>query len=123
MKTPAEIQAELPNFFGTEHWYQYSPIFKNVLLTDGAKYIAEECGAYWLMDAIASYLGQITDQFVIATLTRTGTKARLILADDEPANQVYATQEIEYTDFPLDTLKLYAIYDGENWVILLTSEY
>lgn len=128
MKTPQEIKAELPNFYGTEHWYRYSPLFPNMLLTDGAKYVAEACEAYWLMDIIGSYLPRIpkNDGFAVALLTKDGVNkpgALFVLGDDMPPDTTYATQAIEYTDFPLDEIKLYVIYDGENWTVLLPGEY
>lgn len=49
----------LDTFTGTGSYYNYSPIFRNVVLTDGAKYVADhggKHGAYWLMDAIASQI-------------------------------------------------------------------
>ncbi|UCV26735.1 DUF6876 family protein [Ferribacterium limneticum] len=124
MKSAAEIQAGLPNFYGTELWHRYSPVlFPNVLLTDGAKYIAEECGAYWLMDAIASYRGQVTDGFAVVKLVKKGNAAVLTLANDDPADVLFARQEISYTDFPLDEIKLYLVFDGQDWTLMLTGEY
>ena len=121
---------DLSQFYGTESWHRYSPVlFHNVLLTDGAKYVAEEAGAYWLMDVISSHLRAVSkagDTFGVALLTKEGVNrpgAVFSLQDDVPATTVYATQEIEYTDFPLDEIKFYVSYDGENWVILLPSEY
>jgi hypothetical protein len=35
----------------------------------------------------------------------------------------HARQEIPYTDFPLDSITLYACWDQEHWVIMLPSEY
>jgi hypothetical protein len=49
----------LAGFGGSEQWHKWSPLFPNVTLTDGAKYIADnggQSGAYWLMDAIASQI-------------------------------------------------------------------
>jgi len=123
MKTATEIKAELPNFYGTENWYRYSPLFKTILLTDGAKYIADECEAYWLMDVIGSYLPKIKGGFAVAKLTVADNKGRFTLADDDPAGKTFAKQTIEYTDFPLDEIKFYVINDGTDWVILLPSEY
>ena len=51
-------QAVLAGFSGTEEYHRYSPLFRRMLLTDGAKYVADNGGghgAYWLMDAIASH--------------------------------------------------------------------
>ena len=48
---------QLAHFIGTEHYYRLTP---SAVLTDGTKYLAEAAGAFWLMDAIASYLPQFT---------------------------------------------------------------
>ncbi len=32
-------------------------------------------------------------------------------------------QEIAYTDLPLSSVRLYALWDSERWVIMLPSEY
>ena len=127
MKTKDEILAELPNFYGSEQNFLYSPVlFPNVLLTEGALFIAEECGAYWLMDVISSHLPSIKaagDTFAIARLAAWHNSALFSLTDDTPPNVTYATQAIEYTDFPLDEIKFYVSWDGNYWVILLTSEW
>ena len=130
MKTKDEILAELPNFYGSEQNFLYNPVlFPNVLLTEGALFIAEECGAYWLMDVISSHLPSVRkagDTFAVALLTKdcvNGSSALFALQDDVPPNVTYATQAISYTDFPLDEIKFYVSWDGKYWVILLTSEY
>ncbi len=127
MKTKDEILAELPNFYGTEQYHRYNPVlFPNVLLTDGALFIAESCDAYWLMDVISSHLPSIKkagDTFAVARLAAGNNSALFSLTDDIPPNVTYATQAIEYTDFPLDEIKFYVSFDGDDWVILLTSEY
>ena len=43
---------DLAQFTGSEHWYRHG-INRNVLYTDGAQYVAEHAGAYWLLDEIA----------------------------------------------------------------------
>ena len=123
MKPKSEIKQALRQFTGTEAWHRHLP---GVLLTDGAKYLAEECGAYWLMDVIASHIPSIPhdETFTIAQLTvNPMNKAFFTLADDAPATKIYANQSISYTDFPLDEVKLYVIREGNEWVILLPSEY
>ena len=45
-------ETDLDQFTGTSQYYQYMAGLK---LTDGVKYIADEAGAYWLLDIIASY--------------------------------------------------------------------
>ena len=44
--------AELAKFTGSEHWYRHA-LNRKVLFTDGAKYVADRAGAYWLLDEIA----------------------------------------------------------------------
>ena len=124
MKTQSELIRELNNFPGSETFTHYSPlIFPKVILTEGTKYIADEWGAYWLMDAISSHLLKTRGEFVVVKLIKNGNAATLTLADDAPPTVIYAKQEIEYTDFPLDEITLYAIYDSRYWTILLPSEY
>ena len=44
--------AALAQFTGTENWYRHA-INRKVLFTDGAKYVADQAAAYWLLDEIA----------------------------------------------------------------------
>lgn len=123
MKTKSEIKQALRQFTGTEAGHRHLP---GVLLTDGAHYLAEECGAYWLMDVIASHIPSVPkdETFTVAQLTVNHmNKAFFTLADDSPATKIYANQSISYTDFTLDEVKLYVIREGKEWVILLPSEY
>src|ERR1700719_3367107 len=39
-------------FHGSEHWYRHG-LVPTILFTDGAKYVADAAGAYWLLDEIA----------------------------------------------------------------------
>jgi hypothetical protein len=48
--TLAEVQ--LRQFTGSENWYRHG-INRSVLFTDGAKFLAGQGGAYWLLDIIA----------------------------------------------------------------------
>jgi len=48
--TLSEVQ--LRQFTGSENWYRHG-INRAVLYTDGAKYVADQGGAHWLLDIIA----------------------------------------------------------------------
>lgn len=111
---------QLAHFVGTEHYYRLTP---SAVLTDGTKYLAEAAGAFWLMDAVASYLPQFTgrQEFIVAKLVRTGSQAELTL--DDGNGRVLERQHIEYTDFPMQSIQLYACWGGEYWVLMLCSEY
>ncbi len=114
-----ELLSNLSQFTGTEKCYRITP---RHVLTDGTKYLAEEAQCIWLMYAIASHLHRnIGDTFCVAKLSVKNSSAVLTL--DDGNGNVYASQEIEYTDFPLPEMKLYCCHDGEYWVIMLPSEY
>ena len=124
MKTKDEILQDLPNFYGTENYYRLSPVFPNFVLTDGALYLAENAGAFWLMDAIASHLGSYKNEgFVVAKLQRATATNGWVLRLEDGNDGLLADQLIEYSDFPLDEITLYVEYDGTNHVILLPSEH
>jgi hypothetical protein len=113
--------ATLRQFTGSENWYWHG-INRNVLFTDGAKYVADEGGAYWLLDAIAiaqSYEKRVSGEgFQVWKLKVNTDRTASLVCDDGNDNIVYA-QHIEFTDFPLDEIKLYFT---DN-TILLPSEY
>lgn len=119
MNSTQNLQSELSQFISTEKLYRIS---HRHVLTDGTKYLAEQAKCFWLMDAIASHLTRsYDDYFAVARLVVDGSSAVLTL--DDGNDYVFATQAIEYTDFPLSDIKLYCSFDGEHWIIMLTSEY
>ena len=113
-------QSLLSQFTGTERYYRIS---RRHLLTDGTKYLAEQASCFWMMDAICSHLVEIgtKDWFVVIKTTVKDCVA-LMVYEDGDGNE-HARQEIPYTDFPLAEQTLYACWDGEHWVLMLTSEY
>lgn len=116
-------------FYGTEAYHKVSHL--PYVLTDGAKYIADKAGAYWLMDAIASHcmLNQrIRDEgFAVVTLLVDPVDNTATLQLDDGNDTVLAEQRIEYTDYPEGKRQFYAVRqapdEGTTWVILLPSEY
>ena len=112
--------ATLSQFTGTERYYRIS---RKHLLTDGAKYLAEQAACFWMMDAIASHLIEIgtADWFVVVKTTVKDVAALMVYEDGN--GHEHARQEIPCTDFPLAEITLYACWDGEHWVIMLPSEY
>ena len=122
MLTKQEILNTLPNFYGTDGYTRWSRVFRNFLLTDGAKYIAEACDAYWLVDLFASHLPSYKDEgFAVLYLKVKDGKA---VAQIEGGNgKVLKKQKIEYTDFPLDQIVLYCCPQEDLFVIMLPSEW
>jgi hypothetical protein len=118
--SPEELAAALDQFTGSTQYYRH---WLGTLYTDGVRFLAENAGAYWLLNAISSHQPQATKderlrEFQVWSLEiHEDHSADLIClrdTDDEAFRQ-----HIEYTDFPEMDCKLYV----RNNVILLPSEY
>lgn len=112
-------QQDLDQFTGTERYYLHWA--KKVKFTDGVKYLAEKGGAFWLIDAIASYQDNFKKiHFQVWELTVNQTAHTGILTMKEDTNKpILVEQVLEFTDFPLSKVALWLI-DG---ILILPSEY
>ena len=121
-QTAAITQSALDQHYGTSQWYRHWT--RRMLYTDGLHFL-ESNGAAWLLDLIASYQSAKLDQqsggFQIWTLKVTDNTAVIICQFDSNTPNL-VKQEIPYTDFPLDEIKIYVEGEGENRVCLLPSE-
>jgi hypothetical protein len=114
-------KSDLHQFTGSETWYRHS-LVRDVLFTDGAKYVADKGGAYWLIDEIA--LAQryekdvIGEEFQLWKLSVNPDHTATLTCDDGNGHAVL-TKRIPFTDFPLEEICLY--YTSNT--ILLPSEY
>lgn len=123
------LTSNLQHFTGTETYTRltYPWLETNLLLTDGAKYLAETAGAFWLMDAIVFH--QITpkvscEPFQVWKLT-VSESGKSVLACTDGNENTLTNMVIDYTNFPLPEITLYAEqsdYLGGR-VVMLTSEY
>jgi hypothetical protein len=112
---------DLHQFTGSETWYRHG-INRRVTFTDGAKYVADHGGAYWLLDEIAliqphhKEVGRTRFQFwkLVVRPDHTAT-----LTCDNGNGKIVYSKEIEFTDFPLDEISFYFT----NNVIYLPSEH
>ena len=112
-------QNDLNQFSGSENWYRHG-INKNITYTDGAQYVAEHGGAYWLLDEIVinqHHKHVAAEGFQIWELSVKDSKA--ILTCEDGNNNIVFTKKIPYTDFPLPEIILWFVND----VIFLPSEY
>ena len=120
-KTVTLNKSHLTQFTGTEQYYRHG-INRRVLFTDGAKYVADAAGAYWLLDEIALVQPHnkrvAAEEFQVWKLIVRPDRTAKLTCDDGDDNIVY-TKEIRYTDFPLDEITFYFT----NNVIHLPSEY
>lgn len=138
-----KLSHELACFSGTEQWYRHGGFWRHeILLTDGVMHLAENGGrnggtAFWLMDAIASYQGEkvlARHPFQVWKLTVTESEdgsrcARLVCTNGNNEKPI-VEQHIEYTDFLLDEIQLYASVEPvdemgkkKQVILLLPSEY
>lgn len=116
---PADLQESLAHFIGTINYHKHSSgIF---VYTDGVHFLAEKAGAYWLLDLIASWQkrarkDRMLREFQLWELRVTRPSAAVVClrdSDDEAFRQ-----EIPFTDFPLNFIKLYL----EAEVLMLPTE-
>lgn len=114
-------KADLSQFTGSEQWYRHG-INRKVLFTDGAKFVADRAGAYWLLDEIALVQPYekcvAAEQFQVWKLVVNANRSATLSCEDGNDNVVYAKQ-IEFTDFPPEGITLWFT----NNTILLPSEY
>ncbi|TWT67034.1 hypothetical protein Pla123a_44640 [Posidoniimonas polymericola] len=125
---------ELSQFTGDLERYRH-PIRRHVIYTPGVRHLAQEAEAYWLIDAIASWIG--SHSFVEAVkqdarlqslhfwtlqVDREAASAVLTARADsgEPA---FITQRIPFTDFPLASIDIWCGFDGRHWTLYLPSEH
>ena len=113
--------ADLAQFTGSEHWYRHG-INRKVLFTDGAKYVADCGGAYWLLDEIAliqPYDKRVAaEEFQVWTLKVRDDRTATLTCEDGNGTVVFS-KDIEFTDFPLPEITLWFAND----TIYLPSEH
>lgn len=138
-----KLEHELEGFSGTEHWYRHGGFWRHeILLTDGVMHLAQNGGrnggtAFWLVDAVASYQGEKVlahhpFQIWKPTVTESddGSRSARLVCTNGNNEKPIVEQQIEYTDFLLDEILLYASVEPvdeagrkKRVIILLPSEY
>lgn len=112
--------SDLAQFTGSECWYRH-PLNPSISYTDGAHYVAEAGGAYWLLDAIVAHQQDArvrSEPFQVWTLKVKDDQSAVLNCEDGDYGLV-ASQNIDFTDFPLSQITLWF----QNRVIFLPSEY
>lgn len=120
MKSIQEILDIINHSTGTESYNKFSPILTFPLITDGVIALAEAADCYWLLDVIGSCQSntKLDKDFQVWTLNVNAENNSAVIRGYNDTTLI-VTQQIPYTDFPPEEVKLYLI-DG---VILLPSEY
>jgi len=115
---------DLGQFIGSEQLFRHG-LSRKHLYTEGAQFVAERAGAYWLLDKIALHGSPAIDRedFQVWKLEVTPErKATLITSDGNDG--ILKTEELPFTDFPLSAITLWAVrneFDG--FTIMLPGEY
>lgn len=123
------LKAVLEGFSGTEGYTRY---LAGLLLTDGVRFLAENAECFWLLDIIASYQPKCKKDASLRemqfwTLKRNKTTSGAVVTCDDGNGNVKITQRIEFTDFPMDEVRVWVelgSVDGYNpaYVAMLPNE-
>ena len=118
-----EIKRALRQFTGTERYHKHLfPGKSGILLTDGCDFIRTHCNAHWLFDAILSYQCEKILRNVNFQLWELRQSKKdlswLLSCRIDSGNKPIISQIIEFSDCPLDYIKLYVICG----IALLPSE-
>lgn len=126
-----DIQQSLAEFHGTENLTRISAFAPQFLCTDGVKFLADRCKSYWLLDLIVSWQTKSkvrAEPFQVWELHKGSRRDALITCTDGREDSLeLCRQHVQYTDFPLDEVKLYLEYGGLDpetpaWILMLPNE-
>lgn len=111
----------LAQFIGSEKFYRHSSVAE-IIYSEGARYVAEVGGAYWLLDEIAFAqrfeLEVRKEQFQVWDLYVASSGSATLTCTDGDRKTVYK-KKINWTDFPPPGIQLFVA----NSCIHLPSEY
>jgi len=88
---------------GSEHIWEH-PMMP-LKYTDGMKFVASKCEAYWLLDVVGSHQPKLRDEyFQVWRLSKPASEGEpwLLCCYDDSPGRLLVRQEIEYSDFPED---------------------
>ena len=114
----ARLRADLSAFIGTENWHRHG-INRQMLLTDGVVYYADQAGAWWFLDIVATEVMRFHPMkpFLVIDLDVEDGKADISVSDGNDLSLWH--RHIQFTDAPDG---LWRFYLADN-VMLLPSEY
>jgi hypothetical protein len=120
-KRPALDPLMLAQFTGSQNFYRHG-LVREVLYTEGAEYVADTAGAYWLLDEIAlaqRYIIPVKrEDFQVWDLKVNADQSAMLTCGDGNGREVYS-KPVPFTDFPEPGIRFYYA----DWVIHLPSEY
>ena len=96
MTTTLPALSELSSFIGSESFYRHC--LGRLLYTDGVQYLAENAGAYWLINVVASYQHKrrvAREPFQLWTLKVDDRKRAIVTIQSDSDQEPIITQRIE----------------------------
>ena len=124
MISKSDLESALDDFTGSDNWYQHG-VARHITYTDGVKYLADNAGAHWLVDKIATLqsVAKIKREEFQVWRLKVGKKNTAVLTCTDGGNggpeREFHREKIEFTDFPLDEITIW--FTGNT--ILLPREY
>ena len=113
-------QNDLKQFTGTSCYYRHW--LQRFVYTDGVQHVAQAGKAYWLIDAIASHQPEVLKDPMLKEIQfwklRVNADQTAQLICERDTDEVALTQDIPFTDFPLNEVRFYLT----QGVLLLPSE-
>ncbi len=116
--------ADLAQFSGSEQLFRHG-LSRNHIYTEGAQFVAERAGAYWLLDRIALHGSPAIarEDFQVWKLC-VNPDQTATLTTGNGDNDILKTEELTYTDFPLSEITLWAVRNElDGFTIMLPTEY
>jgi len=131
MLSATDLKSGMNGFTGTMEYHVWSILFgKRIVATDGAIWLAESAGAFWLLDAIASHQPRCLKDSMLRDMQfwtlKVNADKSAVLECERDSGDVAIRQGIPHTDFPLGEVKLWVERGETNapcMVILLPSEH
>lgn len=132
MQTPEEIRKILAAYYCTQE-YHYVDFSKaaGVYYTDGVKAMLRRCEAYWLLELICLYQPLCRRDESLCymqfwTLRVNTIEGTAVLICERDTGDLAIQHGIEYTDFPLDEIKVWlevgVVGDEQALVAMLPGE-
>lgn len=107
---------------GTEYYHKH-PLHSRLVYTDGIKFLAETCGAYWLIDLVASHQPGIRAKLGAARNFQVWRLRSYMIeawSDTPDESDLLASQEIPYTDFPSELMPYeFWVEKSGDWLVMM----
>ena len=110
---------DLSQFYGTEKYHRTFVFNASLVHTDGVQSFAEQAGAFWFLDIVATEIFPFSDKYPFMTIYLTAKDGQAeIIVQDGDISRLYQ-KPIEFTDCPDG---VYEFFLTDN-VLMLCSEY